>query len=443
MQQLSKLNPIRSQRNKVRNRRTVPHNVEPQPMVIFEEPTNDLPSESIQRLAKNINLIKDDRSETIGEGEEVDVDEKSPFERQLTVNKTNTIPSCYDGQEMFDQRNEYDNNGSIFDNVENGENFDTGGLIPKYSYGKDTRNSLYRLRDQYLRSTQYNTTQSKTFKQTGKAKTRNNNLKTPGTASKPEIGYLGDNVVTEQKNEDMLFQTMNTPHVETIHFDLSGKDICSNITANKPRYEEPSPSRTQKLKTGSQKQKVAPVADTQNSRTSSSVGAKVKSLAQEKFDQDFSDDSGEGNSYYELTKTSIKRMKLEYEKQINQYKDKHRILQVTITDLRNQLHNVKEPPILNVPKIDVYTQVEIEKADASCSIDLVVRDSKISQELEESHARSMKSQLLLSGTESEKTKNLLNKLKLLEEENVKLKIENKVLKRKLEQKGNSCFSNNL
>lgn len=177
--------------------------------------------ESILKLAGNINIIRDDR--TTGHKEEDDMEEHSPFDRKIKPNKTTILGSQIEDLNSAQELSIRGNNGftqssgninivndkSIF-NSANEENDKI-----RFSYAKNARDSLIRLRDHNQRSTQYKSLVSGSMslkkKEDDNNRSRNQESHMHNTASKNDIYVINELDMNNSSEENKYFRTVNAP----------------------------------------------------------------------------------------------------------------------------------------------------------------------------------------------------------------------------------------
>ena len=154
--------------------------------------------ESVRRIAKNINIVRDDDlwEHTVSDVD--DIEEKSPFDRKIIPNKTSIVLSQIEELNAIQERatllNSLEDKGeefdvseeekSIFNNLKNTHD-DVNQGVTKFSEVHHARDSLKKLRDHYQRSTQYQTTYSgsSNLKKSVNDKIKSRNLGLSGTQS--------------------------------------------------------------------------------------------------------------------------------------------------------------------------------------------------------------------------------------------------------------------
>ena len=205
---------------------------------------------SLHRLAKNINLIRDPVSESEERDDEIDIDERTPFERKNLPKEVSLPQSNISGHSSTkgllspsierikeDQRQDYLNNKLIFTpsgkEIMDREVFDENGRFTNTNYLKS---NLLNVKDTHQRSTYFNSTLSKTenIKRSMREESKTNSgIQDTCTASKPKIASIKEMANLEEQNDmSPLFHSVQTPTWEVIKVDLSGKETRNFIFWN-------------------------------------------------------------------------------------------------------------------------------------------------------------------------------------------------------------------
>jgi hypothetical protein len=204
-------------------------NLEDERKLKEENDKKERDEESVRRIAKSINIVKDDDLCEHTEGDVDDIEEKSPFDRKIIPNKTSIVLSQIEElnaiQNRATQLNSFgekvedfeisEEEKSIFNNFKNTHD-DVNREVTKFSEVHHTRDSLVKLRDHYQRSTQYQTTYSgsSNLKKSLNDKIKSRNLGLDGTQStqKKDI-YTIDEINTNKdvQMKDKFYSTMGTP----------------------------------------------------------------------------------------------------------------------------------------------------------------------------------------------------------------------------------------
>lgn len=210
--------------------------------------TND----SIQRLAKTINLIKDTVSTSEDRTDEIDVDERTPFERKIYPEEGSMVQARLEVHRSTQARGLTPSHNPS-DDTKNFDCFSDRNMNQvdeeslnktdhRYTNAYNVRNSLYKLRDEHQRNTHFNSSQSKTTKMKKSyiepEKSRNyfKEIKTDPNQNIITIDELTPS--EENKGYMHVYQSIKTPTANLVKLDLSSASVNKSKEVQKNEFSK-------------------------------------------------------------------------------------------------------------------------------------------------------------------------------------------------------------
>lgn len=196
-------------------------------------------------------MIKDTASTSEDRTDEIDVDERTPFERRiypeegsmvqarLEVHRSTQARGLTPSHNQSDDTKNFDCFSDRNNNQVNEESINTDH---RYTNAYNVRNSLYKLRDEHNRNTHFNSSQSKTTRMKKSYiepdKSRNY-FKEVKTDPKQNIVTI-DELTPSEENKGYLhvYQSTKAPRGNFVQLDLSSASVNKSNEAQKNQFSK-------------------------------------------------------------------------------------------------------------------------------------------------------------------------------------------------------------